>query len=363
MKLILPLVAFILLTAPTLVSAQGLASFAGCTGTDCSACNVVSMTNELIKWLIGITFMLFAVLCAWAGFGLVTSGGNQGELDAAKDKFTNAIIGLIIILSAWLIVDTIMRGLVGNDENPGSVASGVNAEGKVTGWLYWTDVQCQDQTDTRYVERPTEDVQFSVSSCNNINATAAEITSAGCSITPCTTTSCLTSCMNVRQGVDIGRAPGNYCVKPISTTGSVPAGIVTNPAMSPIFDPAQGGSSMVVDGAAERMQATLAGPFALLQQYFGQTVVINDAIAKAGTSREEDTPGSRHFYGDALDLSTNGMSDADKIRLYESAQRAGFTGFGFGTNILHVDLGGPRAWAYGNSTYGGKSVCSLGVQC
>lgn len=359
MRFIFSIAFFFALTSPFFSEAQGLADFAGCSGTDCSACNIVGMTNELIKWLIGITFMLFAVLCAWAGFGLVTSGGNQGELDAAKEKFTNAIIGLIIILSAWLIVDTIMRGLVGTEGREGQI----RVEGTVDGWLYWTDVQCQSQTDTRFVERPAEDVNFTVSSCSDPNISAAEIMSAGCDVTPCIDVSCLTSCMNIMPGVDIGRAPGNYCVKPISTVGSIPAGIVTNPAMSPIFDPAQGGSSMVVDGAAERMQQTLAGPFMLLQQYFGQSVMINDAIAKAGTSREEQTPGSRHFYGDALDLSTNGMSDADKIRLFESAQRAGFTGFGFGTNILHVDLGDPRAWAYGNSTYGGQSVCDLGVRC
>jgi hypothetical protein len=129
--------------------------------------------------------------------------------------------------------------------------------------------------------------------------------------------------------------------------------------MRPIFDPAQGGSSMVRSGAAARMQQTLAGPFARLQQNFGRKVVINDAIAKAGSSRETETTSSRHFYGDALDLSTAGMSNADKIRLFESAKRAGFTGFGFGNNILHVDLGPSRGWAYGNSTYGGRSVRSM----
>lgn len=62
-------------------------------------------------------------------------------------------------------------------------------------------------------------------------------------------------------------------------------------------------------------------------------------------------------------LKGTGMSNADKIRLYNEAKRAGFTGFGFGNTILHVDLGPSRAWAYGNSTYGGVSVCSLGVRC
>jgi Type IV secretion system pilin len=123
-------------------TAQSLASFADCTGRDCTTCNVVNIANGLIKWLIGFLFVLFAVLIAWAGFGLVTSGGNPGALDAAKDKFSNAIIGIILVLSAWLIVDTLMRALVGNDQNPGSVATGVTAGGTVSGWLFWSQVQC-----------------------------------------------------------------------------------------------------------------------------------------------------------------------------------------------------------------------------
>jgi uncharacterized protein YcbK (DUF882 family) len=107
------------------------------------------------------------------------------------------------------------------------------------------------------------------------------------------------------------------------------------------------------------MQALLAGPFRCLQQGFGRSITINDGIAKAGTSRETQTPNSRHFHGDALDLSTRGMSDADQIRLFNQARQCGFRGFGFGATILHVDLGSSRGWSYNNSTYGGQSVGSL----
>ncbi|OGG87733.1 hypothetical protein A2592_03360 [Candidatus Kaiserbacteria bacterium RIFOXYD1_FULL_42_15] len=116
--------------------ADGIVSLSGCSGPDCTACNVVDMVNGGITWLIGILFVVFAVIMVIAGVGLVTSSGNQSALESAKSKFTNAIIGLIIILSAWLIVDTLMRGLVGNDGK-------LKAEGTVTGWLFWADVECQ----------------------------------------------------------------------------------------------------------------------------------------------------------------------------------------------------------------------------
>lgn len=121
----------------------GIASFAGCTGLDCSACNVVDMVNGGLKWLIGILFVVFAVLMAIAGVKLVTSGGNPGALNAAKDSFVNAIIGIIIILSAWLIVDTIMRGLL---KEGGFIDNG----GERTGWLYWSAVECYEQVEPEY---------------------------------------------------------------------------------------------------------------------------------------------------------------------------------------------------------------------
>jgi len=41
------------------------------------------------------------------------------------------------------------------------------------------------------------------------------------------------------------------------------------------------------------------------------------------------------------------LSEHDLARLYEACKRSGFTGFGFYTSFLHVDLGRPRHW-FGN---------------
>ena len=142
---------------PASVSAQtGIAQLAGCSGVDCSACNIVDMANGGIKWLIGILFIVFALLLAIAGVKLVTSGGNHSALDEAKSSFTNAIVGFLIILSAWLIVDTIMRALVGTNANPGQI----RAEGTVTGWLFWTEVQCQERVETDFKPVTQEEVKF-----------------------------------------------------------------------------------------------------------------------------------------------------------------------------------------------------------
>ena len=111
--------------------------FVPCSGEGCSACDFVILANTIIKWLITISFLLFAVLAVMAGFKLVTSGGNPSARSAAKSSFTNAFIGLIIIMAAWLAVDTLLRGLLGKD--------GVLSDGQVSGYGPWSQVQCASQ--------------------------------------------------------------------------------------------------------------------------------------------------------------------------------------------------------------------------
>ena len=53
------------------------------------------------------------------------------------------------------------------------------------------------------------------------------------------------------------------------------------------------------------------------------------------------------------------MNDTQKRQLLMAALSVGFTGFGFGNNILHVDTGRRRSWDYGVSTWAGVDVKRL----
>lgn len=150
---------------------------------------------------------------------------------------------------------------------------------------------------------------------------------------------------NLRDEVLLDQSGGQY-------------GINVNQSMDPLLNSLRGASRMTQRDAPQQMSATLRGPYARMQSLFGGPVRINDAIAKAGTSRETQTPGSEHFHGTALDLDISGMDDSQRRRLAIAALEAGFTGLGFGNNILHVDRGPRRSWNYGNSSYGGESFSS-----
>ena len=156
---------------------------------------------------------------------------------------------------------------------------------------------------------------------------------------------------------DDDAAGGVYKPDPKPSLGKT-YGVKTNSAMKPMLSLDGRQSRMTHAHAGENMKRLLNGKFKALQSLFGGELVINDAIAKKGTSRERNTPNSQHFHGNAIDVSLAGMSDADKIRLVKSAVSAGFTGFGFGRNILHIDVGPKRSWTYKTtgSTWGGTPI-------
>lgn len=63
---------------------------------------------------------------------------------------------------------------------------------------------------------------------------------------------------------------------------------------------------------------------------------------------------SQHTHNNALDIDVSGMSIPERVELLKSLSAAGVTGIGVGSNIIHADLGGRRAWGYATSAGGGE---------
>lgn len=63
---------------------------------------------------------------------------------------------------------------------------------------------------------------------------------------------------------------------------------------------------------------------------------------------------SEHLHGNAVDIDVSGYSTSERIQLIRSLSANGITGLGIGSNIIHADLGGWRAWGYATSAGGGS---------
>lgn len=114
---------FVLLTLPVLAYAQTgffgpivpeCNEFAGGVRV-CQLCNLVQLADNLLKLFVSLSVGAATLMFAYAGFLYVTAAANQGNIDSAKSIFSNTLIGLIIILVAYLGVSLLLRVLTGND--------------------------------------------------------------------------------------------------------------------------------------------------------------------------------------------------------------------------------------------------------
>ena len=108
----------VLLTAPAIVSSAVMpGQIVPCTGalpkeTACTICDIAQVAQNVLNTGIFIAVFLSAILFAWAGGIYLTNVANPGGVTKAKTLFGNVLVGLLIILGAWIVIDTLMRTLV-----------------------------------------------------------------------------------------------------------------------------------------------------------------------------------------------------------------------------------------------------------
>ncbi len=101
----LPLLTFAAILPDRLIS---------CNGTKESPCDfkaLIQLVQNIINFLVYMSAPVAAVAFAWAGVLYLTAAGDEGKIGKAHAIFTDVLIGLGIVLSAWLIVKLIVTGL------------------------------------------------------------------------------------------------------------------------------------------------------------------------------------------------------------------------------------------------------------
>ncbi|HUD02987.1 MAG TPA: pilin [Candidatus Paceibacterota bacterium] len=77
--------------------------------TGCQACSLAQLVQNIINFLIGLSIPVAAALFAWAGVLYFTSAGDTSKHSKAKGIFTNTFIGFVIVITAWLVVNTLLH--------------------------------------------------------------------------------------------------------------------------------------------------------------------------------------------------------------------------------------------------------------
>lgn len=98
--------------------------------TSCQACDLAKLGQRIINFLLGLSIPLAAAMFAWAGLLLFTSQGSEERVSRAKKIFKNVLIGFLIVLGAWLVVQTALKTLL-----------------KDSYYKNWNEIQCVGPTE------------------------------------------------------------------------------------------------------------------------------------------------------------------------------------------------------------------------
>lgn len=129
---------FLILGITTLVFATPFILFAanivpcGNTGEEmCQTCHVIVLGQNILNFFVTTMAIVIALVFAIGGFKMLMSAGSTEAVSSAKNMMTNSVIGFVIVLTAWIVIDTALKLFIGDD----------------TLGRPWNEVQCVEQPD------------------------------------------------------------------------------------------------------------------------------------------------------------------------------------------------------------------------
>ncbi len=109
--LFLSLVAgFLLLVAPFPAFAQ-LVPCGTSSTPPCTVCHLFLLVDNITQWLVTIGFALAGLIIAWGGILILAAAGSPSQMQSGKNAIKAAVVGLVIILVSWIVVDTLIVNL------------------------------------------------------------------------------------------------------------------------------------------------------------------------------------------------------------------------------------------------------------
>lgn len=87
-----------------------------CDGPDCQFSHLLELGTRIMDYLILVSIPLAAIAFAYAGYLMLTAGGNEGKVSDAREIFTKVMIGFVFVLCAWIIVRAITSALLDPNE-------------------------------------------------------------------------------------------------------------------------------------------------------------------------------------------------------------------------------------------------------
>ena len=88
-------------------------------GLNCQDTSINGFIKTIINWLLAIAFGIAVLFLIIGGFWYITSAGNEETAEKGKNTAFNAIIGIVIIVLSYVIVNVVSKLLA----NPNSTSA------------------------------------------------------------------------------------------------------------------------------------------------------------------------------------------------------------------------------------------------
>lgn len=75
---------------------------------------ITSLVSGAIRLVLILASLIFFFMLVWGGIQWMMSGGDKNAAEQARSKITNALVGLVIVFSAWAIM-ALIKSLFGVD--------------------------------------------------------------------------------------------------------------------------------------------------------------------------------------------------------------------------------------------------------
>jgi len=84
----------------------------------CTFCDALKVASNIIDFLIEAVFVIAVLMIVYGALMMMVSAGNEQRYTHGKGAITNAVIGIVIALGSWIIVNTLLHIISGNPDLP-----------------------------------------------------------------------------------------------------------------------------------------------------------------------------------------------------------------------------------------------------
>jgi hypothetical protein len=84
------------------------------TGVRCAEEDISDIFVTILNWALGIAFVAAVIFLIYGGFRYILSGGNEEAAKTGRTAMFNALIGIVIVVLSYVIVQIVYRFVSGS---------------------------------------------------------------------------------------------------------------------------------------------------------------------------------------------------------------------------------------------------------